>query len=284
MESHYTNYRAFLPHITQFFQNLFPRNLFGIDCFRQGLHGSTMAITRVYQATQLSVGAVVPLNQRVTHYLLNVLRMRNGDQVALFNGDGWNYLARLTTEGKSATASITDAQESLSESPVRIRLIQGVSRGDHMDWAIQKAVELGVKSIVPVYTGRSIKPMDEKRQEKKLQHWQGIIISACEQSGRCVLPALEPAQTLNEYLAARNRSITAYVLDPTAGQSLKASLVPYDEMEFLIGPEGGLSAPEIEMANRYGYQRVRLGPRILRTETAGVAVLAIIQAELGDLK
>lgn len=243
-----------------------------------------MAITRVYQATQLSAGAAVSLNTHATHHLLNVLRMRSGDQIALFNGDGRNYLAKLTIEGKSATASITDVQDLFNESPVRIRLIQGVSRGDHMDWAIQKAVELGVNSVVPVYTERSIKPMDEKRQEKKSQHWQGIIISACEQSGRCVLPVLEPAQTLNEYLAARNRSITAYVLDPTAGQSLKALLATDDEMEFLIGPEGGLSTQEIETANRYGYQRVRLGPRILRTETAGVAVLAIIQAELGDLK
>ncbi|MBN1379519.1 MAG: 16S rRNA (uracil(1498)-N(3))-methyltransferase [Gammaproteobacteria bacterium] len=243
-----------------------------------------MSSNRIYQAGQLSVGSNISLDQRASHHLLNVLRMQSGNEVILFNGDDKEYPATLTIHGKTITAFITNVQNAFRESPLHITLAQGVCRGDRMDWAIQKAVELGVGCIAPIYCERSMKALDTERAEKKQQHWQGIVISACEQSGRCRLPILAATRPLSDYLSNRDISTKGFVLDPSSEQSLKSSVSSNGKIEILIGPEGGLCRHEIEMACKTGYQRVGLGPRILRTETAGVAALAIIQAELGDLK
>lgn len=243
-----------------------------------------MPSSRIYQNTPLTEQQTVALDPPASHHVLNVLRMRAGDKIALFNGDGREYCAALDINGKTVSATITGVLEPRRESPVHIALTQGISRGDHMDWSIQKAVELGVHRIVPVYCERSIRAPEQKRAEKKLQHWRGIVISACEQSGRCRLPRLETAKTLANHCATSNRLSTAYVLDPTAERSLIDALTKTSEAEILIGPEGGLTKGEIKTATKAGYQAVSLGPRILRTETAGVAALAIIQSRLGDLK
>jgi 16S rRNA (uracil1498-N3)-methyltransferase len=171
-----------------------------------------------------------------------------------------------------------------TESNARLTLVQGISRGDHMDWTIKKAVELGVNAIVPVYCERSMKQPDGKRIAKKQAHWRKIIINACEQCGRCVLPQLLDAQPLKTFLEIKKHGRT-FILDPLAQGSLKKTLATATDTEtaILVGPEGGFSNHELELAETAGYTRVTLGPRILRTETAGVVALSIIQAEIGDL-
>jgi len=243
-----------------------------------------MPVTRIYHIAPLQADSTVTLNQRAAHHLLNVLRAGNNDPIILFNGDDCEYQATLNINGKTVTATIHTVKNAVRESPVHITLVQGVSRGDRMDWAIQKAVELGVSRICPVYSQRSMKAPDDKRAEKKQQHWQGILISACEQSGRCRLPVLETAQTLTGHLTESKQIPAKYVLDPNASRSLPDALTAADELEILIGPEGGLTEKEITTATGACYQPVSLGPRILRTETAGIAALAIIQSRLGDLK
>lgn len=238
---------------------------------------------RVYQDQPLAVGRTIELDQRAAHHLLRVLRLRAGERLALFNGDGGEYTARLEVQGKRASACIVEHASSEMQRGPAVDLIQSVSRGDRMDWSVQKAVELGVNRIVPVYSERSIRVLDDKREQKKMQHWEGVIISACEQSGRCRLPALESPLGLNGYLAQRDRGIPGFVLDPVADRSLVAALAPCDRLELLVGPEGGWTAEEVEAALAAGFTAATLGPRTLRTETAGLAALAVVQSRLGDL-
>jgi 16S rRNA (uracil1498-N3)-methyltransferase len=254
-----------------------------INSLRQNANFDNMATNRIFLDATLSPGKTVLLDSRATHHLRNVLRVRTGDEVVLFNGNSMEYTATLSVQGKNVSANIICEHQTPRESALQITLVQGISRGDHMDWTIQKAVELGVNIIRPVYCNRSVKIMDDKRATKKQQHWQGVIISACEQSGRCKLPTLDAPQSLDQHFATRDPSTLGLVLNPAATLPLKKALSPVDAIEVLIGPEGGLNEQEIGRANKAGYQSVTLGPRILRTETAGVAALSILQYELGDL-
>jgi 16S rRNA (uracil1498-N3)-methyltransferase len=185
-------------------------------------------------------------------------------------------------EDKLARVHIASAHEPLRESRLHIHIGQGISRGERMDMVMQKSAELGVQAITPLWTQRSQVQLDGKRLARRLSHWEGIVVSACEQSGRVQLPSLTPACSLPEWLSTRIENETRLVLDPEAEQVLK-DITPMQKVCVLIGPEGGLEGSEIEKAVANGFNRVKFGPRILRTETATLAILAAMQTLWGDL-
>jgi 16S rRNA (uracil1498-N3)-methyltransferase len=239
-----------------------------------------MTTTRIYVDTPLIAGETVALDERSRHHLLNVLRAKDGEEIVLFNGQGGEYSANLLVKGKTASAAIRAFHDINRESPLKLHLAQAISRGDRMDFTLQKAVELGVGQITPLYSERSLRKQDAKQSEKKFKHWSGIIISACDQSGRCLLPALNQPINIDEWLIANNNS-HRYILDPSANGSFAVS--NKNDITLIIGPEGGFSDREITQAKQHGCFPVTLGPRILRTETAGIAALTICQALAGDL-
>ena len=240
-----------------------------------------MRTARFYTVQPLSVGLEVTLENAPSHHLLKVLRARPGDPVVVFNGDGNEYQATLEgTEDRAARLRITGGSSPHRESALHISLGQGISRGERMDFVIQKAVELGVNEITPLWTRRSQVQLSGPRLEKRLAHWQGVVISACEQSGRLQLPQLAAATALDAWLA-RPSSGLRLVLDPTADRVLH-DIEPRNPIEVLLGPEGGFEQEEVQRALGAGYQPVRIGPRILRTETATLATLAALQTLWGD--
>jgi len=242
-----------------------------------------MRVPRFYTAQTLASDSSVILEEDTSHHLLRVLRLRNGDPLILFNGDGNEYMSVVEEAGKKqATVQIRRVQQVARESKLRISLGQGISRGERMDFALQKAVELGVAAVTPLWTKRSQVQLSGSRLEKRLSHWQGVVRSACEQSGRVVLPALHDTSGLDSWCSGQANTALKLVLDPAASVSLK-QLAPATEVCVLIGPEGGLDNEEIQRAADNGFQRIRLGPRILRTETAALATLSALQTLWGDL-
>lgn len=244
-----------------------------------------MRLPRVYIDCELETGAAIQLPDHVRHHLATVLRLRANDPLILFDGKSTREAtAQLTQlDRKSACATVRAIAESNCESPLAIRLVQAVSKSDKMDFTLQKAVELGVTAIQPVYSERSQRPLKQTRQTKKFRHWQNVIISACEQCGRTLLPHLSPPGPVHHYLAARNLKDTAVILDPASTRPLaKLDAVPR-HIDVIIGPESGFTPAEIETARASNITAVRLGPRILRTETAGIAALTWLQARFGDL-
>ena len=239
-------------------------------------------MTRIYTPQALSESSSIALEKAASHHLCKVLRMTAGDALTVFNGDGCNYAATITATGKSATLAIQQKIANNSESPMAITLVQGISRGDRMDYALQKSVELGVSAIQTVTTEKSAVKLDSGRQEKKHQHWQAIIISACEQSGRSTVPHLHPTLSLKQWLKqSANTRVPRIVLDPRAATSL--SQMPVTQAcQLVIGPESGFSESEVQAMETDGVLRARLGPRILRTETASTAAIAVLQAAMGD--
>jgi len=225
----------------------------------------------------------VTLSDSAAHHLLRVLRLQPGAPLILFDGGGEQYHAVLAEAGrKQASATLSAAAEGVAvESPLAVTLAQGVSKGERMDYAIQKAVELGVTRIVPVLCERTVVNLKGERGEKKLAHWRGVIVGAAEQCGRSRLPELAAAVRLEAWLATPPTG-SGLVLDPSATQGL-TGLERADAATLLIGPEGGLSEAEIANALRAGYAGIRLGPRVLRTETAAVAALSALQVLWGDL-
>ena len=208
--------------------------------------------------------------------------MKAGAELSLFNGQGLELKAQLEqVDKRQATVKLQQPIETNNESPLDILLMQGISRGERMDYAIQKAVELGVKRIMPVITERCNVQLSGDRAEKRLNHWQGVVISACEQSGRSFLPELLPITSLDMALAEVNDDCKL-VLDPEAVQGF-SSVKKASRITLLIGPEGGLSDTEVQRAMDGGFTGITLGPRILRTETASAAALAMVQARWGDL-
>lgn len=221
------------------------------------------------------------LPESAARHVSQVLRMRAGGVLTLFNGDGNDYPAELIDVARRAARVKVNACTPLAnESPLRVTLLQGVSKGERMDWVMQKAVELGVHRIVPVITGRTVVRVDDTRQAKRLAHWRGVVVSACEQCGRATVPAVDAPIHLDSAL----ESFRGFVLDPLAMTTLAASGRDVTETSLLIGPEGGLSDPEIAAAVQRGWRNVALGPRVLRTETAALAALAVLQAGAGDLR
>jgi len=242
--------------------------------------------TRIFVADPLTEGASLALPDEAARHVGQVLRMRVGEPLVLFNGHGGEWPAAIeTVERRSLTVRIGTHQPVDRESPLNITLAQCVSKGERMDYTIQKAVELGVSAIIPLVSSRSVVKLDEDRWEKKLDHWRGIILSACEQSGRTRVPTLAPVAKLERWLGESQTTPalgTKLVLAPGGTRSLKA-LPSAASSTLLVGPEGGLSDAEITLAVRCGFEAIGLGPRILRTETAGVAALAALQVLWGDV-
>ncbi|MGD8934986.1 MAG: 16S rRNA (uracil(1498)-N(3))-methyltransferase [Thiogranum sp.] len=243
-----------------------------------------MRMPRLYTRQPLAVGESVVLEQAPSHHLLRVLRLQAGDRVLVFNGEGKEYRGTLAgADGKLARLRLDDGNEPQRESNLHISLGQGVSRGERMDLVVQKAVELGVQAITPLWTRRSQVQLSGQRLDKRLSHWRGIVQAACEQSGRVHLPTLNSAARLADWLQAPLDTAAGIVLDPEADLTLH-QLGRRDRVRVLIGPEGGFDNEEVECAVMAGYQRVRLGPRILRTETAALATLSALQTLWGDFR
>ena len=242
-----------------------------------------MRLTRSHVAMPLAVGSEVVLPEDAAAHLMRVLRLQPGDACVLFNGDGHDYEARIVAAGKrEARADVLSARRVDNEAPLRVTLLQGIARGEKMDWILQKATELGVARILPVDSERSEVKLDPARAQKRLAHWREVVVAACEQSGRAVVPDVLPPQALAQ--AAPLREGHGLLLDPQGATSL-ATLggQAFDACTLAIGPEGGWSPRDRGQLDAAGYEGVRLGPRILRTETAGIAAIAALQALRGDL-
>lgn len=238
--------------------------------------------TRVYLDVSLSEGLALDLPEAPFRHLVQVLRMQVGESLTVFDGRGGEYAAQLESVGKRGAALRVGAHHAVTrESPLAVTLVQGISKGDRMDWTLQKATELGVTDIVPVVTERCNVGLDRDREARKQAHWQGVIVSACEQSGRTRLPVLHPVQRLSDWFDGAGG--LRYLLDPNAEKALAGTVHGAAALSLVVGPEGGLSPAEIQAGVRAGCVGVRLGPRVLRTETAGVAALAVLQALAGDL-
>ena len=242
-----------------------------------------MRVVRHHVDLALAEGAVVELPEVAVAHLVRVLRLGPGDRVRLFNDDGHDYEAELLAVGKrDAQARVLGRSAVDNESPLRITLAQGIARGEKMDWVLQKATELGVARIAPVVSERTEVKLDADRADKRGAHWRGVVAGACEQSGRARLPELLPPQSLANFLAGE-RSTHRFALEPGAGRTLaQVGLAAGDSLCLLVGPEGGLSERDLAAARAAGFEGLRLGPRILRTETAALAAIAGLNALYGD--
>lgn len=241
--------------------------------------------TRLFVSRALSNGAVLELQGEQARYLGRVLRARAGEKVCVFNADNGEWTATIQRIDKSSVElRIESRNVTATESPLRIHLVQGISRGERMDFVVQKATELGVKRISPVFTEYGVVKLDDKRAAKRRDHWQHVCESACEQCGRTRPPLIDAPLPLNRWFGAREAvGSTQLVLRPSAKTTLIAIDAPRTKLCLLIGPEGGFSDKEYADAQAAGFQAVSLGPRILRTETAALAALAIAQSVWGDL-
>lgn len=242
-----------------------------------------MRYPRVYVNTSLSAGSQITLSKQASHHIGQVLRRKPGQLLHVFDGTGGYYPAEVMSVDKRAVVVNTgNLVNDKRESPLSITLAQGISRGQHMDFTIQKAVELGVRRIVPVLTEHGNVRLDEQRTDKRLVHWRKIIISACEQCGRNFIPEITEPVAFTDWLGQEQAALKL-ILEPASAMSLNSLNMPEGDVSLLSGPEGGFSAGEVESADFAGFQPVRLGPRILRTETAAVAALAAMQALWGDM-
>lgn len=242
-----------------------------------------MRIPRIYTPQSLSEGALIDLDDRAANHCYNVLRMRKDFLLRLFNGDGGEYEGIITQIGrKGVRVRLNRFDDVCRESTLKIHLALGISRGDRMDTAIQKAVELGVESVTPLLMERCVVRIDEHNRDKRLAHWQGVIINACEQSGRTALPILNLFCTLNDWLND-NGTAMRVVFVPGVKNTLKEYAAPTDQIGILIGPEGGFSDDELGKITQSDLAVARLGPRTLRTETAAITAVALVQALWGDI-
>lgn len=242
-----------------------------------------MRVPRIYQSIQLSSDQTIELDAQATAHLTRVLRLKPGDDLVVFNGQGGEYRATVATvERRSARIRVGEFVDKSVESPLELVLVQGISRGERMDYTVQKAVELGVTRIVPVLTERTVVNLNRERQHRRREHWQAVVNSACEQCGRTVVPEVDPIQSLHDWLNAPNKGIKL-VLHHRAQSGLTQKADIQSLVTLLIGPEGGLSSTEITAAQSTGYTPISLGPRVLRTETAAVTALSILQWTWGDL-
>jgi 16S rRNA (uracil1498-N3)-methyltransferase len=231
------------------------------------------------------VGSEYRLPDAVAHHALRVLRLSVGDRVTLFTGAGGEFAATLARADKRDAVVRIDAFDAVArESPLAVTLVQGIAANDAMDHAMRRSVELGVAVVQPVLTARSARMPDGERGAKRLGHWRQIVVAACEQCGRNRIPDVNDVVALDRWLAARGSTAMGLVLSPTATTSLADAPQPRDALDLLVGPEGGLAPDEIARAEHAGMTAVRLGPRVLRTETAALAALAAINARWGDFR
>jgi len=256
--------------------------------------GRPQRLTRVFVDGALIPGHIVDLAKETGAHLAKVLRARSGDELVLFNGDGREFAATIeAVRGSRVAASIGAARSIDRESPCKVTLVQCVPRGDRMDFIVQKATELGVVRIVPVLSQRSVVRLDASQAASKQAHWRAVAVSACEQCGRNRLPQIEAPQPLLNYLGALappgGRSLRL-VLEPDGAHPESSAAQPVGEFsttidgaEIAIGPEGGFAPEELEAFQLCGFSRVGLGPRVLRTETAAIAAVVMLQARFGDM-
>jgi 16S rRNA (uracil1498-N3)-methyltransferase len=252
-----------------------------------------MRLTRVYVEAPVTSGKRLIVEGSAANHITRVLRLRSGDALTVFDGSGGEFGARIEEFRKDAVVvTVEEHRPSDRESPLTLTLAQGISRGERMDWIIQKATELGTSRIVPLFTKRSVVRLDERQAERKLQHWRAIAVAACEQCGRNEVPELATPIDFFDVLPADSSGATRLLLSPTgdlriedlhAVDGLNVGNSASKAITVLIGPEGGLEDVEQEAALAAGFKAVRLGPRVLRTETAAIAALTIIQHHFGDL-
>ena len=243
-----------------------------------------MRTIRLHVDLPLSAGIELALPAQAGEHAVRVLRLVAGDPLTLFNGDGFDYAATIRAISKrEVNVAVIEQRLLTNESPLALTLAQGVARGEKMDLIVQKATELGVVRIVPLLTERSEVKLDAGRAEKRLVHWRAVAASACEQSGRAVLPVIVAAQALPQWLASLPEDDgLRLALLPEAGVSTRGLRFETRKGLLVVGPEGGLGERDIAQLNGSGFTGLRLGPRILRTETAGLAALAALQALHGD--
>jgi 16S rRNA (uracil1498-N3)-methyltransferase len=238
---------------------------------------------RIYSSEPLRTGTRVTIAGDAAMHVTKVLRLRPGDALVVFDGSGADYEAEIETLGRDRVTVLVGAGRMLdAESPLAITLLQGVCRGQRMDTVVQKATELGVARIEPVLASRSVVRIAGDQAGRKQEHWQRIAIAAAEQSGRSRVPAVAEPRRLEEALPALTAPSARYLLDPD-GAALRDLPPPASPLVLLVGPEGGLTGEERRLAGGFGFRAVRFGPRIMRTETAPLAALAILQYLAGDL-
>lgn len=240
---------------------------------------------RLFIGQPISRNQYLEVDSDTAHYLTRVLRLKAGSELTIFEGNGYEYPAVVTEAGKHKT--VLRAGEPVLrdvESPVSIRLIQGISRGERMDLVVQKATELGVHSIVPVVTEFTVVKLKPKRAQRRLDHWRKIARSACEQCGRNRLPEIAEPEPLTGYLQRPSSADFRLLLHPGASASVASLPDSATLVDLLIGPEGGLSSAERDTAATFGFTPVSMGPRVLRSETAALTALALVQARWGDLQ
>ncbi len=257
-----------------------------------------MSNLRFYSAENLKIGATLKLSDNAATHATRVLRLSIGDKIKLFNGDGFDYGCELisvkaSSKNGEVLAKVLSQCAIKNESPLNITLLQGISSGERMDYTIQKAVELGVSTIQPLSTERSVVKLSAERAQKRLEHWQNVVISACEQCGRAKIPNVLAPVNLTAWLGANihggagdanfnGEKAVRILLNPIGAKQLSTLPKTTEKIQLLIGAEGGLSQAEIDLATSHGFQSIILGPRILRTETAAVTAIATMQTLWGD--
>lgn len=237
---------------------------------------------RLFVDQPLAVGQSAALSETAANHAVRVLRLREGDRVTLFNGDGHDYDGTLHLGKRDARVQVVAAEAVANESPLAITLVQAIARGEKMDLILQKATELGVAKVLPVTSDRTEVKLDEDRADKRILHWQRVLESACEQCGRAQVPQIEspmPLERAARWLAEGED--TRLVLHPEGGKPL-SQLDCGEAVAIAIGPEGGFSERDLAVLSAAGFQRMTLGPRVLRTETAGLAAIAALQTRFGD--
>lgn len=247
----------------------------------------TMTTPRFYCPVPLATDSRIELPENAARHACRVLRLRPGDGLVLFDGSGGEYAARISALSRErVSVDLLEWRDVEREAPIRITLVQALQAGEKMDLTIQKAVELGVARIVPVASKRSLVRLDGERAQRRLEHWRGVVASACEQCGRNRVPEVATLAGLDRWLGTPvNSGVLRLMLAPGAAQTLdRMAPPPGGEIELLIGAEGGLAPEEVDMATQAAYLPLRLGPRTLRTETAGLAALAAIQCLWGDFR
>ena len=240
-------------------------------------------ISRFFFPERLPAGGEVVLPEALAHHAARVLRLQDGDAVILFDGSGGEVPARLAVSGRRWSAWLDAPCAVERESPLELVLVQALASGDKMDWVVQKSTELGVAAVLPVAAARSVLRLAGERADKRVAHWRQVAVSACEQCGRNRIPEVAPVASLDAYLTA-SRGVRKLILAPVAGKALRDIAPPArgEAVHLLVGPEGGWSEDEVAACLRAGAEALSLGPRVLRTETAGLAALAAMQALWGD--
>lgn len=244
-----------------------------------------MEENRFYHSENLELKQVVELGSQTHIHATKVLRLKTGDKFALFNGDGFDYVAEVAEVTKHKTlVEIIDKYEVNHEPPLTITLAQGLAASDKMDWIIQKAVELGIQSIQPLFTERSIVKLDRERADKKLEHWRTVALAACEQTGRSTIPKILSPLPLSQWLSDQEKQTETLrlILTPLKAQNINHLNQKPSSIIFMVGPEGGFSEKEMALASHSAFIPVNFGERILRTETASIVALSIMQNLWGD--